>query len=412
MTSRSTYALWLVGLAVAVPTANARDTPGIQREPAVAFADGTAATAGRRNPHCADANTRDRRLPAKVGEWALVWGDWEAGGWTDVLIEPKQNAPRVAQALLGDRVEILRQRGGWMETKELGQAWQGWIQAAHLTYGSDRVRRAFRTMPIIALASSAYSTIDGCGNLAPFGPQLPLVEDSGTHLQVQLPDGRKFDVRRSEVAPTWQPKSLEVTLMRVNALLRRPFQIGGNSPAAVDGAGLVFLILRASGYLHVPRAPAALWEMSTLVGSGEMKPGDILLLDSPGGQPSPAILVTDSVLLESSPASGVNFLPLDQLSRHRLLEVRRFSEPFKLMESVAPLVPSSALPAVSADDVEVLAFLIIIMSQQIVLLAVHWRPSYSAGSVVTEVDRVRTACSPATRIFLFRIFSVAPKNSR
>src|SRR4029079_18322254 len=67
-------------------------------------------------------------------------------------------------------------------------------------------------------------------------------------------------------------------------------------------------------------------ERATPVSRQAMRPGDLLLLDTFGGlPPKPAILVSDGVLIEASPASGVNFLPLDESTRSRLREVRRFS---------------------------------------------------------------------------------------
>jgi cell wall-associated NlpC family hydrolase len=318
--------LGLIWIAFTVSALLSRELCGGSRDPAEGPIGGAAATAAGRDRPCADAGVRDRRIPAKVGDWALVWGRWEAGGWADVLESPNRDANRIAQALLGDRVEVLGQRGDWMEVIELERSWRGWIQAAHLTYGSRRVRRTFATKPTVALATSPYLPIDGCGSLAPYGAQLPVADGSKTRLEVQLPDGRRLDVKRSQVALTDQPKSISFALANVNGLLRRPFQTGGNSPAAVDGVGLVYLILRASGHDGVPREPAALWGRATPVSSGAMEPGDILLLDTFGSQPpSPAILVTDRILLEASPASGVNFLPLDELTRSRLREVRRFS---------------------------------------------------------------------------------------
>ena len=318
--------LGLIWIAFAVSALLSRELYGDRRHPTEgSIGRATAADVSGDRP-CADAGARDRRIPAKVGDWALVWGPWETGGWADVLVSPNRDANRIAQALLGDRVKVLDQRGDWMKVIERARSWRGWIQAAYLTYGSSRVRRTFETKPTAALAASPYLAIDDCGNLAPYGAQLPVAGGSNTRFELQLPDGRKLEVERSQVVLTAQPKSISFGLAHVEGLVRRPsFQTGGNSPAAVDGVGLVYLVLRASGYDGVPREPSALWGRATPVSSREMEPGDVLLLDTFGNQPpSPAILVSDRILLEASPASGVNFLPFDELARSRLREVRRF----------------------------------------------------------------------------------------
>ncbi|HXU33478.1 MAG TPA: NlpC/P60 family protein [Thermoanaerobaculia bacterium] len=359
--------LGLIWIAFAVSALLSSELYGDRRDSADAPIEGSAATAAGRDRPCANAEVRDRRIPAKVGDWALVWGPWEAGGWADVLESPDRDANRRAQALLGERVAVLGQRGAWMEVSELGHSWRGWIQAAQLTYGSSRVRRTFATKPTVALATSPYLDIDGCGSRAPFGAQLPVADGSKTHLEVQLPDGRRLDVERSQVALTDQPKSISFALANVDGLLRRPFQTGGNSPTAVDGVGLVYLLLRASGHDGVPREPAALWGRATLVSSGVMEPGDILLLDTFDSQPpSPAILVTDRILLEASPASGVNFLPFDELARSRLREVRRFGG---TSSHAGWSLPSLALRAYPANKKDLLLLFILLTSQNAALVA-------------------------------------------
>lgn len=328
--------------------------------------DGSPTKAERRDRPCANAGVRDRRIPVKVGDWALVWGPWDEGGWADVLESPNQDANRKAQALLGDRVEVLGQRGDWMEVTESARSWRGWVQAAHLTYGSSSVRRMFETRPTVALASSPYLRIDECGSLAPYGAQLPILDDSKKRLEVQLPDGRGLRVRRFQVALTSQPKPISFAITNVNGLLRRPFQTGGNSPAAMDGVGLIYLILRASGYGGVPREPSALWARATPVSNWAMEPGDFLLIDTFSDQPpSPAILVSDRILLEASPASGVNFLPLDESTRSRLREVRRFSgkSPQSTWRRLGPAL------RVTPSRVKDLFLLIVLTSQNAALAA-------------------------------------------
>jgi len=358
----------LIWIAFAFSTLLSRELYGNWRDPVGGPISEATATAVGRNRPCADAAVRDPRIPAKVGDWALVWGPWEAGGWTDILDSPDRDADRTAQALLGDRVKILGRRGDWMEVIELGRSWQGWIQAGHVTYGSSHVRRTFATMPTVALATSPYLAIDDCGSLAPYGAQLPVADGSKTRrLEVQLPDGRRLRLKRSQVALTDQPKSISFALAHVKGLLRRPFQTGGNSPAAIDGVGLVYLVLRAGGHDGVPREPAALWEWATPVSSRAMKPGDVLLLDTFGGQPpSPAILVTDRILLEASPASGVNFLPLDEFTRSRLREVLRFSGTSSHMDWARP---GLVVRAVSAHEGDLLPLFIVLTSQNVALVA-------------------------------------------
>lgn len=415
-TRRRARVLWVIWMAFTVPAIFAREPYRTRRDPVVDPVGGATATAAGSNRPCADAEVRDPRIPAQVGDWALVWGPWEAGGWADVLDAPDRDAYRVAQALLGDRVEVISHQGDWMEVIERGRAWRGWIQAAHLTYGSSHVRRAFATMPTVALATSPYLAIDACGSLAPYGAHLPLADRSRTRLEVQLPDGRRLGVKRSNVALTSRPRSIAFALRHVKGLLRRPFQTGGNSPAAIDGVGLIYLILRASGSDDVPREPDALWERATPVSRRAMRPGDVLLLDTFGGQPpSPAILVTDRVLLEASPASGVNYLPLDELTRSRLREVLRFGQTSPQVDwKRANLAPRTA----TARETDLLFLLIILASQNAALIAFLLALGSQttdridrAGAVVHRTAGTRIARTPAQRVFILRIVATTALRS-
>jgi hypothetical protein len=310
---------------------------------------------------------RDARIAPQQGEWALVWGPWESGGWTDILTEPSRTAGRIGQALLGDRVDVIQIRGAWAEVREWKGAWKGWVENVHLTFGTRRVRRAVENLPSVVIVKAPYLTIDGTGSRAPFGARLPFVE--GGKARLQLPDGRLLKVNPSDVAPTLEPRPLTFGLSRAKGLLRLPFQSGGNSPEGIDGAGLIFLMLRVCGR-NVPRTPSLLWEEAAAVRPENKEPGDVLFFESFGEQePVSAILVTQEALLEASPASGVNYLPLEQMSQRRLLEVRRFALP-RGEEGGARATEFSVVSTVTVfKDLDFTLFVAMAASYQIVLLA-------------------------------------------
>ena len=282
--------------------------------------------AQRRVPNrFAGLGSRDARIAPQEGDWALVWGPWESGGWTDILAEPSRTASRVGQALLGDRVEVIQIRGAWAQVREWKGAWEGWVESVQLTFGSRRARRSVENLPSVVITKAPYLTIDGTGSRAPFGARLPFVK--GGRVRLRLPDGRLLEVNPSDVAPASEPRPFMFGLSRVKGLLRLPFQAGGNSPEGIDGAGLIYLILRVCGR-NVPRTPSLLWKEAETIRLENKEPGDVLFFESFGEQePVPALLVTQEALLEASPASGVNYLPLEQMSQRRLLEVRRFALP-------------------------------------------------------------------------------------
>jgi hypothetical protein len=341
---------------------------------------------------------RDARIKPTVGDWALVWGPWESGGWTDILREPNSNATRLGQALMGDRVEVTQLRGEWAKVKEWGGAWEGWVKSADLTHGSNRVRKVEESMPIIVITKAPYLEIDGTGSRAPFGARLPISKIAGPHLELRLPDGRLLTVNTSDVAPAFEPKPLKFALSRAKGLLRLPFQSGGNSAEGIDGAGLAYLLLRACGH-EVPRFPASLWEQATTVRREAMKPGDVVFFESFGGkEPFPAILVSQEALLEASPASGVNYLPIDQMSQRQLLEVRRFTVRLS-RKGRGPRLTELPLTSTGMpfQNLDFLLLLAVAVSHQAVLLAFFLAlqrksANYMSGAGSSEPEAA--ACLP------------------
>jgi hypothetical protein len=270
---------------------------------------------------------RDAPLVPTVGEEALVFGDWEHGGWTDVLAQPEAGAERLSQALLGDRVQILAQQPGWSRVAIAVQGdIQGWVKTNHLTRGSRRVRQSLASDKLYFVVRVPGVAVDGA-TFVPFGARLPAITTTGQELRLLLPDGRQVRVLATDVRALDKPLSLTEAIERIKGFRQVPYQGGANTRVAMDGPGLVYLLFRVTGVI-IPRTLAGLQQAGIVVPAQQRQVGDIVFFSTfHAGQLRPVIILDDQIFIEASPARGVGLGWFEQMQNHKVLEVRRYAAP-------------------------------------------------------------------------------------
>ncbi|MCP4699223.1 MAG: C40 family peptidase, partial [Gammaproteobacteria bacterium] len=269
-----------------------------------------------------------KRIPPETGKQALVFGDWERGGWSDLLASP--GGQRQSQALIGDKVKVLEQQGDWSRIASQ-QNLKAWLKSAHLTAGTPPIRRLFEEKPMFIVTQapgvSVHSPLSQKGEkkqnrvdknlFIPFGAILPLyspninfsegkwVPSAHEHLRLLLPDGSRVQLPTNAVQPVLQPLSLADALGRIKNFRLIPYQNGGNTRSAMDDSGLIFLLFRVAG-VQTPRTLAGLRKAGKPVAPFEARAGDVVFFSaSHSDLARPAVLLNNTTFIEAFPARSV-----------------------------------------------------------------------------------------------------------
>lgn len=160
----------------------------------------------------------------------------------------------LTQALLGEPVEIVTERGEWAEVVLPEQpssadprGYPGWVRRAHLAPSSD----ASGEQLVVTAAASTVSTADGAFRLS-FGTRLPRLESDGDRVRVALPGPRTATLPVADVRLAQSPADTDRLLMSARQFLGLRYLWGGTSAWGLDCSGLVHLVHRAHG-VRVPR---------------------------------------------------------------------------------------------------------------------------------------------------------------
>ncbi|MFO1432365.1 MAG: NlpC/P60 family protein [Candidatus Competibacteraceae bacterium] len=269
--------------------------------------------------------SRDARLAPTIGEMALVFGEWEQGGWTDVFAKPDADSIRLSQALIGDKVKVLEQRKGWSQVEMVSQPGvKGWIKTTHLTKGSASVWRLLNQGNLAVVVRAPGIAFDNT-LFVPFGATLPL-DSTASASRLVLPDGSRIPLDPADIRPVEKPLTLEEALDRIKGFRQVSYQYGGNTRLAMDSSGLIFLLFRAMG-LQVPRTLEGLQKMGTFIPPEQRQTGDIAFFSTfHSDQLQPVILLDKDTFIEASPARGVGLGLIEQLHHHQMLAVHRYIE--------------------------------------------------------------------------------------
>lgn len=248
--------------------------------------------------------------------------------WADLKDRP--GGRTISQALIGDRVEVVERSGTWGQVRmdELPGI-EPWIEIRAISVLAGRAKESWETSERVLVAVAPSLAVANV--VLPYGASLrQLGSSSAGSVGIVLPDGRLYQVPASAVV---DPDHLDrdVALARALAeargLRRIRYRNGGNSPEAMDGAGLVFLVHRVAG-IALPRLAEDQARCGEEVALESAQSGDVLFFAVFGEEAVQPALIVDSetgLVLEASPSTGVALGFLGDMAHRRLLIVRRMS---------------------------------------------------------------------------------------
>lgn len=265
----------------------------------------------------------EQMRPTPDAEFALVYGEWAQGGFTDVLAAPEEGADRISQALLGDRVKVLEQVGAgakrWSKVKLLDQGLEGWVPNNHLQVPAPEERG--ETLRYMVVRAPGIE-VEG-GPFLPFGTRLPRARESEA-FALLLPDGRWVPVDLEEVRSETTPLTPLEASEALKGFREIRFQEGGNTKEAMDAAGFIHLFVRAVG-APAPRSLKELLNIGRATSLNSAQAGDIVFFSTFNKEvPRPVVLLEGGeTFIAATPATGVGFGVVEDMRNREVLEVRR-----------------------------------------------------------------------------------------
>lgn len=234
------------------------------------------------------------------------------------------------QALLGEPLRVLAQRGSWTEVAVVDQptpldrrGYPGWVPSRQLTSSASFGRLLSKSIAVVTAPTAWLRGESGIGMLdLSYGTRLPVLGTSGGDVLVATPTGTTARLSVSAVhiyasaAAILRPSGQEIALTAQRFLGLR-YLWGGTSAFGFDCSGLMNLIFRAHGVL-IPRDANAQALVGRAIARHALQPGDLVFFAT--DPPSPAIThvamyLGDGRIIESPDSAGaVHIIPMALLA--------------------------------------------------------------------------------------------------
>lgn len=232
------------------------------------------------------------------------------------------------QALLGEPVRLLEQRGTWTKIAAVDQptpknaaGYPGWVPTRQLTSSSTFSR--LLSGPVAVVTTPTTALHGGVPRLElSYGTRLPVLGRSGSDVLVSTPDRVNARVPASAVRVYVSPASIPAPtgnelVDTARQFLGVRYLWGGTSAFGLDCSGLVNLIYRTNGIV-IPRDADAQALAGRPVARQNLRSGDLVFFAT--DPPSRAIThvamyIGGGEMIESPDSAGVvHIIPLAALS--------------------------------------------------------------------------------------------------
>ena len=228
------------------------------------------------------------------------------------------------QALFGEPVRILGQRGSWTRVAVVDQptpidrvGYPGWVPTKQLTSSASFGGLLAGRVAVVAIPTAVLRGASRQLEVS-FGTRLPVLDVSAGGVQVATPGGQVAVLPRSSVEVTRSAAAIPVPtgqelVATARLFLGVRYLWGGTSAFGFDCSGLVNVIYREHEIV-IPRDADAQALAGRPVARGALEPGDLVFFAT--DPPSPTIshvgmYVGDGQLIESPNSSGaVHIIPL------------------------------------------------------------------------------------------------------
>lgn len=229
-----------------------------------------------------------------------------------VYASPSQTAERVSQALLWERVLVVKQQGPWArvllpDQYRTPQGYPGWMLSQHLALDTEKSfvqvvtvqapRAELRTRPDVKAAVAA---------VAYFSSDLPWTRLENGWYEVRIPGRVALGwVRAEDVVDGYLPANGESVIATASRLKGTPYLWGGMCKLGIDCSGLVYTVYKAHGYL-LPRDADQQYQVGRAVERHELQAGDLVFFGSgPERITHVGLYVSEDVFLDASGRKGV-----------------------------------------------------------------------------------------------------------
>jgi hypothetical protein len=247
-------------------------------------------------------------------------------GWVDVRENPRQDAVRIAQLLLGEQVRLITRDSKWIQIRfgHDGES-SGWIPAEEVVEDINFINLLQRPSNLyMIIKSPGYLSADGL--YIPCGVILPGYKKSKTLMLLKLPGNGRINIPIELIKPVTKPLNTSQALAIIKEFHQTPFQTGGNTASAMDAEGIVGLFCRLRG-ISVPRDSSLLLKAGESVDIQKMLAGDVVFFSTYDQKRlQPAILIDNGkTFILAAPWQGVGFGMVGELRNRKIVEVKRYA---------------------------------------------------------------------------------------
>ncbi|MGI5844163.1 MAG: NlpC/P60 family protein [Candidatus Xenobium sp.] len=235
-----------------------------------------------------------------------------------VFASPTDQAERVTQGLLWERVLVLGHKGPWSrvllpDQYRTPEGYPGWMLSRHLVLDTparlDQVLMVGVARAVVRLQPRPDAPVL---SVAWLSSRLPWDRSEGEWFRVALPDRKEPGwVHESEVLIRCLPPNGRDLLETAWRLEHTPYLWGGMTPLGIDCSGLVHTVFKVHGRL-LPRDADQQFQVGVPVEEADLRPGDLVFFGSdPDHVNHVGLYLEEGFFLDASGRKGVDQSRLD-----------------------------------------------------------------------------------------------------